>query len=443
MKRLIKTGTVGGRALQSTLPTRVRYVAVPAEGIPIAIRWSFLLFVFTLPFEATPLFGSLSLARISGLLFAGLYFLYHNPLTQKRSLPAVPPVMWWFLGYVAIYVLNVFFVPEEFASDFFTRLLTLVQLLVVFWLTSALLEKEEMARSMLLSYSIASAILALGILFRLPGLSETIEETGGRVTALGENPNTLATLMALAAVILMGLRLNKAFRHFVSKTLLVVLTLPLLVVMVSTGSRAGVGAFIIGCSVFLSPNLRSKRTLTAIILGIIGIVAIVYLAASNPDFAERWYQTYYEGNLAGRDYITYSAIEMFLERPIFGWQPIEFWHELGFRVGIWGEKDTHNLFLHLLLEVGVVGTIPFLVGLWLCALAAWRARAGNLGLLPFALLLTILAANMTHTGLTWKPLWLILALTVASATGAERLWGKAAAVLLVGRRANSSIRSSP
>lgn len=436
MDRLAKPAPVSGRPLRTAFPTRVRYVAVPTESVPTAVRWSFLLFALTLPFEAADLgfmSGSLSLGKISGLIFIASYFLYHNPLSQKRTFPPVPYAIWWFLGYVAIYALNGLFIPEQFVSEFFTRLITLVQLMVLLWIASSLLKEEKMARGFLLTYSMASVVLALAIILRLPGFAEIIAAREERVTALGNDPNNLAVLMALAAVMLIGLYLNMAFRHLRSKIVLLVLTLPLLVLIVSTGSRTGVVAFMIGCSVYLLPLWRSKRRLAAVALAILGIIAMVYTASSNPDFLERWHQAYYEGNLAGRQNIFSAAFEMFLERPIFGWKPIELWHELGFRRGIWRELDAHNLFLHLLLEVGVVGAIPFLVGLWLCGWAAWRARTGNLGLLPLALLLTTLAANMALTDLTRKPMWFVLALTLAAASAVARGWGKRARVLLVRR----------
>ena len=89
--------------------------------------------------------------------------------------------------------------------------------------------------------------------------------------------------------------------------------------------------------------------------------------------------------------------------------------ELGRRQGIiFGQKDAHNLFTHLLMEVGLVGAGPFMIGLWLCARGAWRARQGSLGLLPFALLVTALASNLTGTDLALKQFWLVLAITVSA-----------------------------
>jgi O-antigen ligase len=104
---------------------------------------------------------------------------------------------------------------------------------------------------------------------------------------------------------------------------------------------------------------------------------------------------------------------MISEKPLTGWQPIVFNYELGARTGRKG-IDAHNLFFHLLMEGGLVGATPFLIGLGLCVRAAWTARACNLGLLPLVWLITMIVLSMSGTWLTMKLLWFVLALNLAS-----------------------------
>jgi O-antigen ligase len=123
---------------------------------------------------------------------------------------------------------------------------------------------------------------------------------------------------------------------------------------------------------------------------------------------------------------------MILERPIFGWHPGEFVYEISVRLGAVGENmDPHNLFVSMLGEVGVVGTIPFLAGLWLCFQAAWIARRGDLGLIPLAILLATLAVNMGVPALLWKPFWLAMGLTLATASTTAMTQAKYGRVILV------------
>src|SRR5262245_45711968 len=121
--RLRKPTSIGERALKPDVAGSYAYVAVPATSVPFAVRIFFLFFIFTLPYEAIDLgslTGAVSLARISGLLFFACYFFYHNPFFGRVSFPRIPGAMWWFVGYFAIFALQLLFVPETFAGTQFT-----------------------------------------------------------------------------------------------------------------------------------------------------------------------------------------------------------------------------------------------------------------------------------------------------------------------------------
>jgi O-antigen ligase len=395
-------------------PKRIVFVSVPAVRVPAVIRWPFLLFVFTLPFEAADLgftSSTFSLTKISGLLFFVACLLY-----PKRCFTHPPRVLWWFLGYLTLFMLNGLNISAAFLGKFFSAFFTLTQLALLFWTAACLLREEKLVRSVLFTFSMASLLLSLGTILHTPGFGSTTEQmhTEARMTALGHNPNTLALLAVFAAVILIGLLLDKTVRSPWRKACLAVLTLPLFLLIVQTGSRAAFGALIIGISLYLLPYRGAKQKLVRMIWAVLTIVGVVCMAISNPVSSARWEKAY-EGNTAGRDKIYPAAIDMISERPLFGWQPVVAQYELERRVyNAGGSKSAHNLFLHLLMEGGIVGTLPFLVALWLCVRAAWKARTGPLGMLPLALLVAVLAYCMTHSTLNKKPLWLILSLAAVS-----------------------------
>jgi len=399
---------------------RVKPVALTSQSVPGTVRWSFLLFVFTIPFEDADvglMSGSLSLAKISGLLFFTVYFFYHNPLMSKRSFPRVPKPMWFFLGYVAVYVAHGLFLPQELLMTFATRLVTLSQLIILFWISSDLLKETQMARSALWTFSVASVLLAVGSL--LHGI-ETTQLGHGRETALEYNAGTLGVLMALSLIILIGLHLGRTSKTTVlNHVMLLVLSVPVLKLMLNTGSRGALATLISGCLVYLLPSLNLRMRVTAIIIGFVVVGGSLFMAVRNPEYSERWKQTYYEGNVSGRDQIYSAAIEMAAERPILGWQPVVNWYELGSRLGR-AQRDAHSLFLHLILEVGFVGAIPFLIGLWLCTRSAWKGRIGSLGGLSLALMVAALVSNVTDTYIARKPIWLVFALTLAAVPSALR-----------------------
>jgi O-antigen ligase len=423
--RVIKVGTGGEGDLKPGFPAKFTYIAIPVAGIPTAVRWSFLLFICTLPFDAIELplmIGSVT--KLSGLLFFAFYFLYYGPLSTKRSFPYPSRAMWWFLGYLVVFVLNGLFVGEEFVDDFYTRFFQQVQLAVFFWLAWDLLKNEKFARSVLLAYSITSGLVAVANILQLPGFYNMSSE--------GRESSAVTTSMGFAAVITIGLCLYTSYKHLLSKIFLLVLTFLLLVVMVATGTRGQFFGFMIGSSAYVFPYWRSKRTWIAIILVILSFVAVLYTTANNPAVLERWRRAYYEVDSSGRDKLYPIVGDMILEKPVLGWS-VAGPYEVGRREGerfFSIARDTHNTFLAVLLEVGIVGAIPFLVGLWLCGLSAWRARLGNLGLLPLALFFGIVAVSMFGNLVWQKVLWLFLALTLAAAPTMPRKLGKQFPALL-------------
>jgi O-antigen ligase len=411
-----KRATDGGPSRFVPLRMKAFHVVRPISA-PAIVRWSFMMFAFALPLDYR-------LMKLFGFLLFLSYCFYYNPFSHKRSFAHPPKAMWWFLGYVGIYMINGLFIYEGFVSEVRTHLLTLLQLVLFFWVASDLLEEEKVAKGVLLSYSIASTIFAFILIFGYTGTSLGVDK---QVTLPSGHVNTIAVTLALAAVTLIGLLMSSTRRQSTSKILLIVMSMLLLQAIVETGSRGGMGSVVIGFLVYLLPYRQSgvsqyaKSRTTGVTLAILSVIAVMYMTGSSSTALSRWQATYYEGDVNTRDEITDAAIDMFIEKPLFGWQPVAFNHELGARLRAGsGVRDAHNLFLHLILQVGIVGTIPFLVGLWLCGWEAWKARTGNFGVLPLALLLTILAANMTHTFMTIKQLWLILALALATASTAAK-----------------------
>jgi O-antigen ligase len=356
------------------------------------------------------------------LLFFALYILYYNTLISKRSFAHPSKALWWFAGYFAIrslhgifiiYSYGIFPIPEEMLrSAYRTSMFTLLQLIFFFWIACDLL-KGKMVRNACLIFSISSLIVAVGSIFF--GLGTPYREI--RTTALGSNPDTLGVQMAFTIIILTGLHLTAGPKDFMrSILLLTALTLPPLTLMLKTGSRAGIVVLVTGYLVYILPIVSVKsRWIGGIVVAVAGIAAAVYLAAGSSMYSERWKQAYYEGNFSRRDRIYAHSIEMILERPVFGWHPILHMYELGSRTG-YPEMSEHSLVLSLLASDGLVGTIPFLLGLWVCTRKAWEARKGELRLLPLALMVATLTSNLTDSYHDRKSFWFVLALVVAAAS---------------------------
>jgi O-antigen ligase len=357
---------------------------------------------------------------MTGLLFFATYCFYYNPLLA--SWPSPSRACRWFLAYAAIYCLNgLFFLPEKLIFDFFSKLLTLLQLVMFFWVAVDLCRDEKIMRQVLLTYAIPLSVLAVGMVLQLPAFAPaapaapTFQEGAEgmeRASVLGYSGNTLATMLAFAIVALVGLCLHPAYTLF-TKFLWGFFTLPMLAAIGKTGSRAGMAGLLIGLLVYSVPHWRARRKLCTILLALLVIAATAYFIMNTPSAMQRWEQAVYEGNLAGREHIVPTALKMFLERPLLGWQPFTYERELGRRLGA-SRKDAHNLFLALTLEVGIVGAVPFLMGLWRCAQTAWQARTRPLGLLHLAVLITVSVAALAQPFLVHKWFWLALVCSAIS-----------------------------
>jgi len=204
--------------------------------------------------------------------------------------------------------------------------------------------------------------------------------------------------------------------------------------MVATGSRGGIASFILGASVYLLPDRRSRRLLGRFLAAVMAVLIVGFFVSKSRSTLDRW-EDAYEGNLASREEIYPQAIQMFSERPIFGWHsPTEFGYALGERLGLVTGKDAHNLLLHLLLEGGVVGAFLFLFGMFVCAKAAWNGRGGSLGYMPFALFVTTIACNTANTFAFFKPQWFVLALAMSCVPQrVVGMWGRRKAPPNLGR----------
>src|SRR5215813_3249895 len=271
--RQTDTGLLLETIQPSTLPKKVIYILVRARTSPKIVRWAFLLFVSTIPFEAVNLEairGASSLSRLAGLLFFGTCFLYPQVCFHRP-----PQALWWFAGYASVYVLNGILIPEEYVGQLITGFQTFIQLLVLCWLGSTLLQEEKFTRHTLLAFSIATLLSATGMLVGLPGFSKSIGT--GRMSAAGFNPNGFAAIMALGAQALIGFGIEQTRRSIGMRVTFMAMSLVPLAAVVYTGSRGGIMACVAGVAFYALPYYGSKRKMIAFLGATIAIVGVVYI----------------------------------------------------------------------------------------------------------------------------------------------------------------------
>ena len=380
---------------------------MPACRVDAIVRWAFAVFLFSIPFETLEIGlgqGNFSLSRLTGYVFILVACL--QPKTSFRRFPAV---FWWFSLYLSVYVFAALYEGPEYRVEIIVQLLTLVQMLVLLWISSNLLRSEQTVRHVLGAF--AGACVFLSALQLLGITSVVYHSSDHRISALDENPNIIAAVLALGLLILVTFARDGRLRPF---TLLAwPCGLLIIIAIVDTGSRGVPVALAAGVmALVLAESAKRTRVRNAlVVLFVLG--ALGWLSFQDETVRDRWFRTFEQGSMAGREQRFPAAWQMFLERPLVGWGPVANIKELAVRIDMPG-GDPHNLYLWVLTEVGVVGAIPYFVGLLSCLLAAWRGRHGPQGILPLALLLTVLVNNMSTSWQTRKPHWLVLGYALAA-----------------------------
>src|SRR5258708_26209534 len=145
--------------------------------------------------------------------------------------------------------------------------------------------------------------------------------------------------------------------------------------IIETGSRGGVLAVGGGLVVLMftaGGNLKVRLRngpVTALALGVLAYAAFTATVMKN-----RLEATAETGTLAGREQLWPSLVDMALEKPLAGWGPINNQYEVAARTTDMARehRDAHNLLLELLTALGLAGAAPFLVGLGVALVGAWR-----------------------------------------------------------------------
>ncbi len=396
--------------------------SVPADRVATVVRWAFYLFVFSIPLEDPQRSIPLEVHTITGALFL-LAALLQPRLCFRRP----PATVYWFFGFLWIYAaLGMFSLhAAETAKLFFNFLLVGL----ICWAASNVLRSEGIARRAFVGFIIAAAIV--GILQRFEIATSEVE---GRVVVFGQDANLLGANMALALLMLLGLAYGRDRVPMRVHVVAGVVGLLLLRTLFYTASRGASFAFVIGLVMFAFRGGSVRKVAKHVAIAVVAAIVVTLGAYRNESLLKRYQETVSEGDLSGREEIYPEAMEMFRERPIFGWGPVNHNYELGMRtsgfqigarnadgVAVHDARDTHDLVLDILTSVGLVGAFPFFMAIATALWCAWRVRAGPRATLPLALAVCALVVGLSINVSASKQLWLVMAYAVASPRPRARL----------------------
>ncbi|HVH08862.1 MAG TPA: O-antigen ligase family protein [Gemmatimonadales bacterium] len=349
---------------------------------------------------------------------AGALFIAAALLYPRRSFGRVPPAVWWFLAYLCVFALatSLNFLNDK--AEVVHVFLLVFQGALVFWAATNVLEDESATSGALLTFAAACLLRAVLPMLGVGRTTTTVWTGGERITAFGQNENNAAMFLAGGVIVALGLGYARA-RALIRPRLLVLPVGALIAyAAVETGSRGGLAALVTGLVTFALS--RGRTTWTGLRNGaaaLVGVALIIAAAYETPMMRNRLRDTAESGAMAGREDLYPLVGQMFVEKPIIGWGPMNNQYELSLREGnrFRPRRDVHNLVFETLTATGLLGALVFCGGIWLCVRAAWTARAGPEGVLPLALLSTVLMSNMSGNWMASKLLWFAFAYAIASA----------------------------
>ena len=242
----------------------------------------------------------------------------------------------------------------------------------------------------------------------------------GRSSIFGLNANETGQIYGLAFIAVVALGL---FRHTKPGLRLIVFPMAglLAVTLAKTGSRGGLLIAAVGVLILLPQTRafvgRTKRYLALLLLAVVFAGVMSQIPTVLKRFAPVASSNATREEPRGR--MAVVLWEVFLRSPIYGSGPDRYQYELTRRaLPYLAEKQqtvpSHNLALLLLVETGIIGFALFALGLAKALVSAWRARSGQIGLLPLAWLLTLTLSALTISSQIFEPgFWLVLTYALA------------------------------
>jgi len=380
------------------------------------VRCAFYVFIFSLLFEWPDRPIPMEIPTLIGFIY--LAFTLLQPKVCYRYFPKE---FWFYAVYTLFLALLCGFVKRQ---DDAIKLLTLmVQIFFLMWSGYNLMRYERIMKTALMTLVISCSAISVMQLLGVAATQWEFYDAGSRTSVLGQNPNNMANNISLGLVALMGFAFGRNKTSLGAKYVAAPLAAIMVGAIIDTGSRGALIALGIGFAAFAvrGKTLWAKTKSLVIVLAVLG--GLVLAVLQTPSLVSRYEQTLNGNDMSGRENIFPTAWGMFKEKPFIGWGPIDNMYELGRRlqimyggpVGPDGSKDTHNMFLDVLTSTGLFGTVPLLICVILCLLAAWRARRGSRGALPIVMVITVILINMSGNWIASKLDWLMMACALASA----------------------------
>jgi hypothetical protein len=262
---------------------------------PGVLQGGLYLLVASIPFEYPERSIPLEIPTLTAAIF-----LLGTLLYPRRCYGRLPAPALWFGVYLLAFLLSVA-VSGEHIPEAVSEFVVVLQAILVFLAAGNLMQDERVA-----SRALSVLVGACGVRAALPflGLGKTSDAvwTGGeRISALGQNANSAAMILAAGLVTLIGLTLVRKRRSTGGLVLAGLLAVLLGMAVLETGSRGGFAALLGGVLVFALAADTWRQRLRNSAIALVAVVLLALATFRLPMMKNRLVESITTGNMAGRE----------------------------------------------------------------------------------------------------------------------------------------------
>lgn len=377
---------------------------------------SLLLFIYcmALPFEEALTFSFGGILKIIGFLVIGWCFIaYYKTPIRLRKLHVIWPFLLWF-GYSVIS----FFWCNDYSWWWYFIKLYFSQILLILMVT---VFQQFVNLEYIKNGVVTGALISAAVLIFLPTTSMLTVDGRRTMIVFGNeiDPNILSAIMMIALIITVERALKKQ-----NDRLLMAMAIFLLMGILLTGSRGGVISTAVGIIVyfflsFKERKVRRKAILIALAVLIATMIIIPFLPKNLIGSRFAWKNLLgleeYEMGAHNRWTIWSYALPLALNKPVLGYGCGNFFYAIS---SVYRKTASHNLFVLLLIESGIVGLSLFVTGLWRIFRTVRKQKDHS----TIALLSSVGVMCLTLDAISAKFFWISLIIAILSFGDSKKLY---------------------
>lgn len=346
--------------------------------------------------------------RFVPLLCLGLLLIRRFFLSGKRRLPKLGLSEFALLGYIVASIISIVFSHEDSIAMlilFYDRIFIPLCLYMVVFLSVPRLQDYKILIFIVLFIAVSQSMIGILSWIAPQALPDMwLAWVGSRTIGSLSNPSVYT-----AALLFAGLILFQAGRTVSSKrmrfTYLSAFILTVLCVFLSLSRASWLGGLLVGFGLmFIYPRFMLRFGLIVVVLAI--LLGSFLLLGDSSLIQDRFYSEQSEQSALSRLPVTLASIKMFATKPVFGWGYGNFdLYDRQFYDNTVGsftadnkDHSSHNYFLTLLAEQGIVGFTLYMLPLFILLSRSIREYAGmpDQGLLnkKFLVILWLVIVNL-------------------------------------------------